>query len=193
MTGCHRIFFYLFLACFSNFLACYPSHHQIQDQSIVLHHKYQVKSSLSRNPKLKVLILLRVVIKQSVFSPDSRKSPEQSSPNVHRLSEGSFPLSCPFKDRKHDIGRPLGNHIKAISPASLPQYSLNTVESYTQATTSHNATIHGVPSYNQCPPMGLPAGHPPANAAAASSCVPHAMCSEAMYPCVLPKHDQHVG
>ncbi|KAF4114449.1 hypothetical protein G5714_004672 [Onychostoma macrolepis] len=125
--------------------------------------------------------------------PDSRWSPEQSSPDVYSLSEDSFPLSCPFKDRKHDVGRPLGNHIKAISPASLPQYSLNTIESYTQATTSHNAPIHGVPPYTQCPPMGLPARHMPANAAAASSCVPHAMCSETMYPYVPPKHDQLVG
>uniref|UniRef100_A0A9J8BLB9 Myelin regulatory factor n=1 Tax=Cyprinus carpio carpio TaxID=630221 RepID=A0A9J8BLB9_CYPCA len=125
--------------------------------------------------------------------PDSRWSPGQSSKDVYSLSEDSFPLSCPFKDRKHDVGRPLGNHIKAISPASLPQCSLNTAESYTQATTSHNAPIHGVPLYTQCPPMGFPAGHMPANAAAASSCVPHAMCSETMYPYMPPKHDQHVG
>lgn len=184
---------WVFLACFSDFLACYPNHHQIQDQSVVLHHKYQVKSSLIQNPKHKVLLLLLVVIIQSVFSPDSRWSPGQSSKDVYSLSEDSFPLSCPFKDRKHDVGRPLGNHIKAISPASLPQCSLNTAESYTQATTSHNAPIHGVPLYTQCPPMGFPAGHMPANAAAASSCVPHAMCSETMYPYMPPKHDQHVG
>uniref|UniRef100_A0A671K133 Myelin regulatory factor-like protein n=1 Tax=Sinocyclocheilus anshuiensis TaxID=1608454 RepID=A0A671K133_9TELE len=97
--------------------------------------------------------------------PDSES--ERSSPpqipgeDVYSLSEDSFPLSCPFKDRKHDVGRPLGNHIKAISPALLPQCSLNTAESYTQATTSHNAPIHGVPLYTQCPAMGPPAGHMP--------------------------------
>ncbi|XP_050963242.1 myelin regulatory factor-like protein isoform X2 [Labeo rohita] len=135
--------------------------------------------------------------------PDSRWSHEQSSQGMHSLSENSFPLSCPIKDRKqehcggtglmHDVGRPLGNHIKAISTASLPQCSLNTAESYMQATTSHNAPIHGVSQYTQCPPMGLPVGHMPANAAVASSCLSHAMCPMTMYPNMPPKHDQHVG
>lgn len=192
----------LLLECFFHFLACYLSHHQIQDQSVVLHHKYQVTSSPIQNPKPKVLILV-VVIKQSFFSPDSRWSHEQSSQGMHSLSENSFPLSCPIKDRKqehcggtglmHDVGRPLGNHIKAISTASLPQCSLNTAESYMQATTSHNAPIHGVSQYTQCPPMGLPVGHMPANAAVASSCLSHAMCPMTMYPNMPPKHDQHVG
>uniref|UniRef100_A0A8C1BWY5 Myelin regulatory factor like n=1 Tax=Cyprinus carpio carpio TaxID=630221 RepID=A0A8C1BWY5_CYPCA len=129
--------------------------------------------------------------------PDSgseRSSPPQIPGEVFSdpksQTQSSFIAAC---NRKHDVGRPLGNHIKAISPASLPQCSLNTAESYTQATTSHNAPIHGVPLYTQCPPMGFPAGHMPANAAAASSCVPHAMCSETMYPYMPPKHDQHVG
>ncbi|KAL1276102.1 hypothetical protein QQF64_035725 [Cirrhinus molitorella] len=135
--------------------------------------------------------------------PDSRWSPEQSSQEVHSLTEDSFPLSCPIKERKqercgstglmHDVGRPLGSHIKAISPSSLPQCSLNTAESYMQANMSHNPPIHGISQYTQCPPLGLPAGHIPANAAVASSGVPHAMCPVTMYPYMPPKHDQHVG
>lgn len=122
---------------------------------------------------------------------------------MHSLSEDTFPRSCPFKDRKqescgggglmYDVGRPLGKHVKAVSSALLPQYSLNTSESYIQATTSNNAPIHGVTKYIQCPPMGLPSGHMQANAAAASSCVPHAMSPKTMYPYMIQKHDQHVG
>ncbi|XP_073699398.1 myelin regulatory factor-like protein [Garra rufa] len=133
--------------------------------------------------------------------PDSRWTPKQSSQGVHSLSEDA--LSCPIKDRKHehcggtglmhDVGRPFGSHIKAISPAPLPQCSLNTAGSYMQATMSHNPPIHGVSQYTQCPLMGLPAGHIPANAAVASSCVPHALCPVTGYPYMPPKHDQHVG
>lgn len=142
--------------------------------------------------------------------PDSgseRSSPpqiqEQSSQDMYSQSEDSFPPSCPFKDKKpehcggaglmYDVGRTLGNHIKAVSPASVPQYCLNTAESYIQATTSHNAPIHGIPQYTQCSPMGLSGGHMPTNAAAASSCVPHAIHPETMYPYMPPKHDQHIG
>ncbi|XP_016110866.1 myelin regulatory factor-like protein [Sinocyclocheilus grahami] len=135
--------------------------------------------------------------------PDSRRSPEQSHQDMYSLSEDTIPLSFPFKDRKqescggaglmYDVGRPLGKHVKAFSSALLPQYSLNTSESYIQATTSHNAPIHGVTQYTQCPPMSLPPGHMPANAAAASSCVPHTMSPKTMYPYMTQKHDQHVG
>ncbi|XP_067247368.1 myelin regulatory factor-like protein [Chanodichthys erythropterus] len=142
--------------------------------------------------------------------PDSgseRSSPpqieEQSSQDMYSQSEGSFPPPCSFKDRKpehcggaglmYDVGRTLGNHIKAVSPASVPQYCLNTAESYIQATTSHNANIHGIPQYTQCSPMGLSAGHMPTNVAAASSCVPNAIHPETVYPYMPPKHDQHIG
>ncbi|KAK7130339.1 hypothetical protein R3I93_019842 [Phoxinus phoxinus] len=134
---------------------------------------------------------------------DSRWSTEQSSRDTYSQSEASFPPSCPFKDIKpercggaglmYDVGRTLGNHIKANSPASVPQYSLNTADSYIEAATSHNAPIHGILQYTQCSPMGLSAGHMPANAAADSSCVPYAMQPETVYPYMPPNNDQHLG
>ncbi|XP_039511820.1 myelin regulatory factor-like protein isoform X3 [Pimephales promelas] len=137
------------------------------------------------------------------FFNDSRWSTEQSSRDKYCQSEDSFPPSCPFKDKKpercggsglmYEVGRTLGKHIKANSSASVPPYSLNTADSNIQATMSHNVPIHGILQYTQCSPMGVSAGHMPANAAADSSCVPYAMQPETVYPYMPPKHDQHVG
>nr|XP_002667695.3 myelin regulatory factor-like protein [Danio rerio] len=131
---------------------------------------------------------------------DSRWSTEQCSQDAYSISAAAFPPPCPFKDRKqdhcegsghvYDVGRNLGTHIKAISPALVSQNSVNAT---TEATTCKYAPIPAVPQYTQCLSTAHPAGHLPANAVAASSCMPHASLPATVYHYMPPKHNQHEG
>lgn len=142
-------------------------------------------------------------IKPYFCSQDSRWSTEQCSQDAYSISAATFPQPCPFKDKRqdhcegsghmYDVGRNFGTHIKTNSPALVSQNSVNTTGTTIEATTCKYAPLPGVPLYPQCLPTAHPAGHLPANAATASSCMSHAFLPETVYHYMPPKHDQHEG